>query len=379
MTDELLRSALYDKHVALEASMGDVAGWEMPLSYGGAIDEARRVGGRAGIFDAGHLGRIRIRGDGALGLLQRVCTHDVGHQEDNTLAPTLLLNDRGGILDLARLVRLEESWLLVTSPVNRIKILEHLSPLADSIDAKVDDRTTKECSLLVAGPQAAGLLDGALENVMSEKASDLGVGAVISGSHLLAKYVVARTDELGMWSVQVVLSGLIVGQAWRYITEKAGERCIAPAGLTAWDVLRMEAGLPMYGHEINESFDPYLAGLGGLVDLGHDFIGAEACRKLAARAPSRKLMGAVLAEDPTGNAGQASAGHFIPRQGTAVLDSHGDEIGTVTSGTYSPRLDRAIGLAYVTTSSAVIGLQVSIEQNGAKHSGAIVGLPFVAR
>lgn len=103
---ELLRTALHDKHIAMDASMGDVAGWEMPLSYGGAIDEAGLVRQRAGVFDAGHLGRIRIRGDGALGLLERVCTHDVAHQEDDTVAPTLLLGERGGILDVGKLARL---------------------------------------------------------------------------------------------------------------------------------------------------------------------------------------------------------------------------------------------------------------------------------
>lgn len=390
---ERLHAALHDKHKALEAVFGDVAGWEMPLSYRGVLEEAAAVRGRAGLFDFSHAGRFRIRGHGALGLLERVCTHDVAHQEDDTAAPTLLLNDRGGILDAARLLRMEEDWLLTVSPMNRRKVLVHLGSMAEEMDAKVDDRTEKDSMLLIVGPAAAGLLDPLLTDIMSEPVSKLPPGAVRSGSYLLARYVVARTDELGLWTVEVMLPNLFAPQAWRYITEKAGDRCIAPAGLAAWDVLRVEAGVPVYGHEINETFDPYLAGLGGRVDLGHDFLGAGACRTLAARPPARKRVGIVLeagealsaGESPTRQAAESETRRrnngglptvLIPRQGSTLLDSDGIDIGAVTSGTFSPALDRPIAMAYVAASSALPHLPVELVQDGTRLPARIVDLPF---
>jgi len=361
---DLIHSALHEKHQALEAVFGDVAGWEMPLSYRGAIQEANTVRLRAGVFDFSHAGRFRIRGDGALALLERVCTHDVVHQEDDTAEPTLLLNARGGILDTGRLLRMEDGWMLTVSPINRHKVLDHLSPLAEELDAKLDDRTEKEATLLIAGPSAAGLLDPLLTDVMSEPASKLPAGAVRSGTYLLARYAVARTDELGMWSVEVTMSNLFATKAWRFITEKAGDRCIAPTGLAAWDVLRVEAGVPAYGHEVNETFDPYLAGLADRVSLDHDFIGADACRSLAARPPARKRMGLVLDQ-------------VIPRQGSVVLDSEGAEIGAVTSGTFSSALDRAIAMACVAASSAVPQAEVTVVQDGVRLPARIAELPFV--
>ena len=383
MTDALLKTALHDKHVALEASMGETAGWEMPLAYRGAIDEAMSVRRRAGVFDIGHSGRIRIRGDGALDLLERVCTHDVAHQEDNTSARTLMLNERGGILDICRLVRLEDSWLLIASPINRTKIVEHMQSLAEGFSAQVDDRTQKDAALLVAGPTAPALLDAVLEGVLGEKVSQLSPDSARAGTHLLARYVVVRTDELGFWSAQVILPHLLMGQAWRYITQKAGDGCIAPAGLAAWDVLRIEAGQSAYGQEINESFDPYLAGVGSLVDLGHEFIGADACRTLSARTPPRRLVGLVICSGKASvvNRGQSpKSGDSplvpIPRQGSAVLDFDGNEIGAVTSGTFSPLLDCPVALAYVAKSAAAPQTPVTILQDGATHSAQIVALPF---
>ncbi len=368
--DELLTTALHDKHVALEAKMGDEAGWEMPLSYGGALEEAAEVRRRAGIFDVSHSGRIRIRGDGALELLERACTADVARQEDNTTRPTLLCNEQGGILDLCRLIRLENFWVLVTSPLCRQKILQHLQALAEECNAKVDDQTFKTTMLNVCGPEAPPIL----EAVLPFSVSDLAEGAVKFGSLMVARYIAERVNFGGQWAVAVAIPNMVASQAWRFITQKAGSHAIAPAGMVAADVLRIEAGLHRYGHELNETLDPTTAGLQELVDFDHDFLGAEAVRRSSQKPPQRRLVGLVGtdSENPTSPAS-------IPTAGSVVYDPEGHELGVVTSGTFSPSLDRPIALAYVSTPyDAEAASAVSVAIADRRWAAAIRPLPFVS-
>jgi aminomethyltransferase len=341
---EMLRSALHDVHVALEAKMGVEAGWEVPLSYHGALDEAAETRRRASIFDLSHFGRIRIRGDGALDLLERACTADTAHQEDNTTLPTLLCNERGGIIDCARAIRLTDFWVLVTSPICRTKVLQHLTDLAGDYGVKVDDQTPKTTMLGVAGPGGGGILSA----VLPFSIDSLGEGDVKFGSLMIARYIAERVDLFGLWAAMVSIPNMTGPQGWRFITEKAGKNNVPPAGLTAFDVLRIEAGTHRYGHEINETIDPYTCGLDSAVAFDHDFIGAKALAELSEKTSSRRLTGLVLHPNVDKSAPEA-----IPRQGSGVLDSAGKEIGTVTSGTFSPALNRPIALAMISADARV--------------------------
>ena len=140
------QTALHAQHLSGEASMGEEAGWSMPLRFGAVAEEVQACRERAGVFDVSNVGRLRVRGDGALELLERVCTHDVARQEDNTASPTLLLNERGGILDMGILYRLDRFWVLTTSPDNREKILAHLQA-QEIAGVKIDDQTNKVAQL----------------------------------------------------------------------------------------------------------------------------------------------------------------------------------------------------------------------------------------
>ena len=358
--------SLHAKHVAMEAAMGSEGGWAVPLSYRGSIEEAAEVRRRAGIFDVSHFGRIRVRGDGAVDLLERVCTSDAGHQEDDTTEPTLLCNERGGILDYCRLIRLEKFWVLVTSPICREKVLEHLKSLAGEFGARVDDQTTKTTMLDVTGPATPEILDAVLPFAVS----DVQPGAVKFGSILVARYIAERFSETGEWGVSVQIPNLMSAQAWRFITDKAGENAVAPCGMAARDILRIETGLGRYGHEINETIDPVTAGLMDAVDFGHDFIGADAVRELQAKGPSRQLIG-LLVEPPDGE----SPATCIARQGSGVCSGDGTEIGAVTSGTYSPALEAPIALAYV--SPEADQCKLFVELGGRKLPAKATPLPFV--
>lgn len=367
MTDKPLVSPLHARHEALGATIGQEAGWDVPLSYGNVIEEVRALRGRAGVFDISHHGRIRIRGQGALELLERVCCGNVARQEDDTCLQAVLCNQAGGILDCLWLARAEDFWLLTTSPEGRGKVLEHLRQQAAGLEVKIDDQTERTAMLEVCGRQAASLLDAMLPNI---RPSQYPSGAVMVGSMLVARYVAMRVGGCNEWSLQVVLHSMLAGQAWQYVTKRAGNGGIPPAGLAARDVLRIESGLPRYGCELNETIDPFLAGLGGAVDFGHDFIGKAVLEGLRARPPARRPAGLALL--PKGQPQQAA----IPRQGAAVHAPDGEEVGTVTSAAYSPTLGQAIALAYVSPQAAAEGAELAVDGPGQPIPATVVALPF---
>ena len=367
---ELLETALHDKHVAMGARMAAEAGWEVPLSYRDAMDEAREVRRRAGVFDVSHFGRIRIRGDGALDLLERACTADVAGQEDETTLSTLLCNDRGGIIDLCRLIRLSSFWVLVTSPDCRQKVLGHLEALieAAAFDARVDDQTLKTSLLAVSGPAAPEILDA----VLPFRVSDISAGAVKFGTLLIARYIAERVSFTGQWSLEVAIPNMAAGHAWRFMTERAGENALAPAGMAAREVLRIEAGLPRYGYELDETVDPMAAGLSAAVAFDHDFLGAETLRKINDKGPARKLIGLML-EPPSSTA----TGQAILRGGSAVCQTDGRQVGVVTSGTFSVALERSVALAYVGPDTAEVDRQLLVDVDGKPTPAQVTSVPFL--
>ena len=196
MTDgEPLRSGLYDRHVARGAKMVCEEGWEVPLSYRGVLEEVEETRRRASLFDVSPLGRLRIRGDGALDLLERLCTADVAHQEDDTAGYTLLCNEAGGILADAWLIRTNRFWLLTTGAATREKVLRHVQDHAADFDVKVDDQTLGTAHLLVAGPRAAARLDA----VLPIRPSALPRRAARVGSLMIARYVALRVGWCNTW------------------------------------------------------------------------------------------------------------------------------------------------------------------------------------
>ncbi len=363
--DALLKTALNSRHVSLEAKLGDLAGWQMPLSYRSPLDEYGLVHRRAGVADVSHIGRLRIRGDGALDLLDRLCTAGVMQQEDDTAKRTLLCNERGGIIDECLLVRLEDYWLLTTSPINRMKVQEHLQSHAEGSDVKIDDQTEKTAMIAVIGSGAIETLDA----VLPMKVSSLGCGQVKAGSLLIAKYVAMRTRACGTWTLEVMLPNMAAGLAWDFITKKAGANALPPVGMLARDILRFEAGLCTYGHEINETIDPLTAGLEKLVDFGKDFLGAAAVRAVRDKGPARRRVGLVLSPPD-------AATPALPKSGDPVNSPDGDEIGAVTGSMFSPSLDAPVAMAYIRSGAAAAGGRVSIRTSARPVEATIAPLPF---
>ena len=363
---ELNQTALHGKHVAADANMGPDGGWEMPLSFRAAGEEVRAVASRAGVFDVSNIGRIRIRGDEALDLVERICTADVVRQEDDTARFTLLCNAAGGIIDQCLALRIDDWWLLTTSPVNRIKVLEHLRAQGDGLAVKIDDQTAKTSMICVAGAEAEGLLDRSLPI----RVAGLAPGQLKAGTLMVARYIALRTGYTGFWGLDVILPNMFAGQAWRFITDKAGENAVPPAGAAARDVLRIQAGHCRYGHELNETIDPFMAGLGGAVDLTHDFLGRPALEALADKTPARQRVGLVVSDPP-----DPSAPGAIPGLGTEVTRTDGGAIGTITSGTFSPAMDSVIAMAYLAGDDGLVGADVLVGQDNPRPA-KVVSLPF---
>jgi glycine cleavage system T protein (aminomethyltransferase) len=361
---DLSKSPLHDRHVAMDARMGPDGGWEMPLSYRGATEEVEQTRARAGVFDISHVGRIRIRGDEALELVERACTADVIRQEDDTALLTLLCNESGGVIDQCAILRLENCWLLNTSPINREKVLAHLRALGEGMSVRIDDQTPGSALFCVAGAEAETLLGAALP----VRVAGMAPGQVKTGSFMIARYIALRSESLGVWALEVMVPKMLAGQAWRFVTDKAGENAVAPAGMTARDVLRIEAGRCRYGHELNETIDPFTAGLGHAVDFDHDFLGRGALESLRDKPTTRRRVGLVL--EDTGIGGP------IPRLGDEVFDSEGKAVGSVTSGTFSPVRGRIVAMAYVTPDAAAEGgeLRLGVEPD---RPALVVGLPIV--
>jgi aminomethyltransferase len=348
---DLQQLPLHDKHTAAGASMGSEDGWAVPMHYGDALGEATRASRGAGLFDLSHLGRLRIRGDGALDLLERVCTHDVAHQEDDTAELTCLCNEQGGVIDCGFLYRLPRFWVLTTSAGNAAKVLAHLNEQADAFDARVDNQGDKVAQLGVVGPDGEALLDA----VLPISIAGLPRGAAKMGSLMVANYIASRTGLAGQWALEVMVPNAFAGQAWAYVTKKARDNAIQPCGMAARDMLRMEAGLPRYGHELNETIDPITAGLAGCVSLDHDFIGADALAKISEAGPQRRRVLLKL-EDGKGEAS-------IPRQGTILRGTDGREIGTITSGSFSPTQGAILAQAYLAADAADVGAGAVLDED----------------
>jgi len=358
--DGLLTTPLHEAHKAAGARLVDFAGWHMPMLYTSILDEQASTRNDATIFDVSHMGRLRIRGDWAFKLLDRVCTADMLGQEDNTTRYALLCNDAGGVIDDVIVLRMPNEWLLVCNASNRLKVLAHLEQVnaAESFGATITDRTTQTAMLAVQGPKALAKLD----DVLPFDVAGIGRHQVLTGTHMLVPYTASRTGYTGEDGLEVILPALVAAKAWGFITsEKSG---VTPAGLGARDLLRLEAALPLYGHELNETIDPITAGLGRAVREREGFIGCEAIAKIRQSGPARKLVALKL------------EGQRIARQG-AVVRADDVEVGAVTSGTFSPSCGASIALAYVDRQFAEIGNRLNVMLRADTAAAAeIVGRPF---
>ncbi len=354
-------------HSEHEARFVDFAGWEMPIMYRSIHEEHRCVREAGGMFDVSHMGRVRIAGPDARRLLERVCTRRVSDMVEGQCRYSLLCNDRGGTIDDILVYRFDEDWLLVVNASNREKVLAHLAEQAAGRDVRVDDETMRTAMVALQGPKVVPVIAKFSQQVPTLKRYRFCVKNLLG-----LKMTISRTGYTGEDGVEVIMPASMAPMAVKLLLGKAEQAgAAAPAGLGARDTLRMEAAMPLYGHELDEDTDPLSAGLAFAVSLdkdadgdGEGFIGQAALKKIAAEGSGRQLIGIKL------------AGKRTARQGMEVRV--GDRaIGQVTSGCLSPTLGYPIAMAYVESGACGEGDMVGVVAGSrAALDGEVVGLPF---
>jgi aminomethyltransferase len=369
MADALKRTPFYDFHVAAGAKLVDFTGWEMPILYKGIVEEHEHTRRSGSLFDVSHMGRLHFAGRDAAAFLDRVLTRKIVDQKVGQSRYSLVCNEAGGVMDDVIVSRDSKHWLVVCNGSNREKLVQYFGDLRRAkrfgdLDFDLSDQTTATAMVALQGPKVIEKL----ADVLPIDLRALKRYHFETADLFLTKFTVYRSGYTGEDGVEIILPAKAASMAVKMLAGRLDkpDATIRPAGLGARDTLRLEAGMPLYGHELGESIDPLSAGLGWAVDLTKEFVGVGALRAIAERGPKRKLVGLEL------------EGRRIARQGAAV--KRGDEVvGEVTSGTLSPTLQKSITMAFVDVAHAVEGSELAVDLKGTPNAAKIVKLPFYKR
>ncbi len=350
---------LFGVHKALGARIIEFAGWQMPVEYEGIIKECLAVRSACGIFDVSHMGELMVRGSKALEFLQWITTNDASRLKDGACQYTLICNDHGGIMDDVILYRLkEDEFLLCVNAVNRDKLLGWLEEKAPST-LTVEDKSDDYALIALQGPRSMDVLG----QVSSVEPADIKRFHFSCGRVAGKDALISRTGYTGEDGFELYLSPQDAESVWSALMEEGRRYDIKPCGLGARDVLRIEVGYPLYGKELTEEISPVEAALMRFVHMEKDFIGREAIERRL-RCGTEKVL-----------AGFEVEGKLIPRTGY-ILKKDGSTVGRVTSGTWSPVLERAIGMGYIERGLATPDTPIEVEARGRLHRAMVKKLPF---
>ena len=367
MSGESRRTQLYEIH-RKTAGMTVFAGFEMPMYYRDITPEHLTVRNSVGIFDISHMGRVVITGIDSESLLNYVITNDVSTLQPNAAQYSVMCNDNGGIIDDFVVYRLEkEKFLVVFNAGNREKDYNWLVGNAKCFEVKIEEVSDNVAMFAVQGPSA----ERTLQRISTEDLSK--IGRFKCGHSKLAgvEVFLSRTGYTGEDGFEVVVWNASLEKPdnavklWKAILEAGKTLGIEPCGLGARDTLRLEAGLCLYGNDIDETTTPLEASLGFVVKLQKDrFVGKDVLLKQKAEGVERKRVGIRMTD------------RGIPRQGFEIYAEAGDRIGSMTSGTFSPLLNLGIGMGYVQTPYAREGNIVGVRMRNKTVSGRIAAFPF---
>lgn len=367
MSSQLSSTPLHAWHQAHGARMAEFANYLMPIQYTGIVAEHHATRTAAGVFDISHMGRLRFDGPRADQMLDHVLTRRVLDIQTGQVRYSLVCNEDGGILDDVLVSCLESPsgknyFLLVVNASNRAKIVQWLRPhLADFPDVEFHDVTDATAMIAVQGPKALEIC----KPLLPASALSLGYYRAKVTEQMSKPCIVSRTGYTGEDGFELIVKSEDAPRVWENIMMAGRELGVQPVGLGARDTLRLEAGMPLYGHELDEAIDPYQAGLGFACNLkDRTFIGREALEQKSKLVTLPKRVGLVL------------DGRRAARQGANVLDADSRVIGQVTSGSFSPTLDKPIAMAYLDPAIAVVGAALDIDIRGTRVSATIVPLPF---
>ncbi|MCG7528089.1 glycine cleavage system aminomethyltransferase GcvT [Streptomyces sp. OfavH-34-F] len=362
-------TALDALHRSLGATMTDFAGWDMPLRYASERDEHNAVRTKAGLFDLSHMGEITVTGPQAVDLLNYALVGNIGTVSTGRARYTMICAEDGGILDDLIVYRLGDTeYLVVANAGNAQLVLDTLTERAAGFDAEVRDDRDAYALLAVQGPESPAILAAVTDADLDGLKYYAGLPGTVAGVPAL----IARTGYTGEDGFELFVAPGDAERLWQALTEAGAPHGLIPCGLSCRDTLRLEAGMPLYGHELTTALTPFDAGLGRVVkfEKDGDFVGRKALEAAAGRAetaPPRKLVG-LIAE-----------GRRVPRAGFAVV-ADGEVVGEVTSGAPSPTLGKPIAMAYVDAAHAEPGTEgVAVDIRGSHEPYRVVALPFYKR
>ncbi len=366
------RTPLTGVHEKLGASLTDFAGWLMPLRYGSETAEHTAVRTAAGLFDLSHMGEFAITGDGAAAALDYALTGEPSALKPGRARYTMICAEDGGILDDLIVYRLADSeFLIVANAANAAVVGAALTDRIQGRDAQVADRTDDYTLIAIQGPRAAAILAKLTRADLTTVKYYASYPAQVAGRDVL----LARTGYTGEDGFEIFGAPDDAEHLWAELSQAGSADGLVPAGLSARDTLRLEAGMPLYGNELGADLTPFDAGLGRVVKLDKpgDFVGRRALAERAQAAPQRQLVGLT---------GQSRR---VPRHGYAVLWD-GQPCGTVTSGAPSPTLGVPIAMAYVRPDVAVAASptgtgtgRLAVDVRGNAEPATLVELPFYRR
>ncbi|WP_341360611.1 glycine cleavage system aminomethyltransferase GcvT [Georgenia sp. M64] len=367
-----LRTALHAEHAALGASFTDFGGWQMPLKYASELAEHHGVRRAAGLFDLSHMGEVWVGGPGAAAFLDHALVGRLSAVAVGRARYSLLCAEDGGIVDdLITYRRAEDRFLVVPNAGNAAVVAAELARRAEGFDVTVDDASAATSLVAVQGPAAAGVVSGLVPEQHRAELADLRYYAATALPVAGVEVLLARTGYTGEDGFELFVADDDAAVAlWRALLEAGAPAGLVPAGLAARDSLRLEAGMPLYGHELTRATDPFAAGLGAVVDLTKPaFVGREALEaaRTAHEAGARRVLVALEGRGP--RAGRA--GYPVLAGGTVV--------GEVTSGAPSPTLGRPVALAYVEPAHAAVGTAVEVDVRGRPQPHDVVRGPFYRR
>ena len=358
-------------HAAMGAKMAPFAGYEMPIEFTGINDEHTAVRTKAGLFDVSHMGEIWVTGPGALAFLQHVSTNDAAALYDGKVQYTCSPNGRGGIVDDYLIYRLDAgTYLLVVNAANIEKdwnfFVEHGKKFGLTPGDGLRNASDQTAQLAIQGPNAMKILQALCDDPVEEMEYYTFKKATVAG---VKDVLVSATGYTGEKGCEIYFADEDADAIWHAVWEAGKPYGLQAAGLGARDTLRLEMGYCLYGNDIDDTTSPLEAGLGWIVKFaeGKDFIDRERMELLKAEGVRKKLVGFELID------------RGIPRHDYEIVDTEGNMIGRVTSGTMSPMLKVGIGLGYVAAPYAKPGTEIAIVVRGRNLRARVVKPPFYKR
>jgi len=359
------KTPLYEKHVALKAKIIDFGGWAMPVQYTNVIDEHRTTRTNATLFDICHMGEIEVRGPQALDLLQLALTRDLAGQKTGQVKLSALLNDRGGIIDDLTVYKMaEDFYMLVTNASTREPDYLRVQSILEEkkFDCRLADVSDKTGKLDLQGPRSEEILrkltPADLKGIRFYCFSEAQVAGIPA--------IISRSGYTGEDGFEIYAAAEKMGLIWDALMAAGAPLGMKPAGLGARDTLRLESGMMLNGQDITQEICPLEVPYGWLVDWNKDFAGKTALAAIKDAGIRKKLVGFEMT-------GRGIARHEYP------VTKNGKVIGTVTSGTFSPTLNKAVGLAFVDIEFAAPDTEIDVVIRDTVSPAKIVKLPFYKR